>query len=354
MKKVLFIIFIVTNINSDTLKVAVYDFPPCVILKKEGEKPEGFDIDVFENIIKKTEHEIKYVYAKSFSDLLSGIENDFYDVAISGITITGERETKMDFTHPYLNSGLIICINKDTKTSYLSIISRYTKNMMPMLLLIFIFSLICGVSIFLIEKKYSKKESMFLPEKPIIGIFNGFYFSNVFSSTVGFGDLVPKSIPGKMLSIIMIIIGVYFIFPYAIANMNSALQEEQKVYEINNVDDLSGKIVGTEKNTTSEKFLEKIGCNVKTSESINDAYELLSNKKINAVVFDMPTIKYFIKNNGKKKFSTSGSIFDKQTYGFALKKNSVYRNALNENLVDFMRTDDYWELYRKWLGEESN
>jgi ABC-type amino acid transport substrate-binding protein len=44
-------------------------------------------------------------------------------------------------------------------------------------------------------------------------------------------------------------------------------------------------------------------------------------------------------------------MFDRQVYGIALVKNSPYREILNENLAYFMRTDEYWDLHKKWFGD---
>ena len=348
MKKLLYLLLIVLPLSADTLTIAVSDFPPCVIFN-ENKKPTGFDIDVFDAISSKAGLTVNYVSSNKFPAVLDGVEKKLYDGAAAGITITGEREGRMDFTHPYLNSGLAICVSKDAKTNPFGTILRYIHRMGPMLNVLLIFSFICGILIFIKEKIFSKENSMFNPDNPIKGIINGFYFSNVFSSTVGFGDLIPKSIPGRLLTVVMIIVGVYFIFPYAIANMSAALQEENASYAINGVEDLPGKTVATEESTTSVTFLKQIGCNVNAVKDINEAYALLGDKKVEAVVFDMPTIKYFIKGN--KKFKISGNMFDKQSYGFALQKDSPYRKVLNEKLVDFMRTDEYWELHQKWFGD---
>lgn len=351
MKQSLFVLTFVFAVCSDTLNVAVYDFPPCVIMEKD-QKPNGFDIEVLENICRSADLQIKYSYPEQFSDLIDGVEKGIYDCAVSGITITGERESRIDFTHPYLNSGLSILINKDSRINPFKTFIRFAHSFGPMLILLTAFTFIFGVLIFFVEKKFSKKESQFNPEEPAKGIFNSYYFANVASTTMGFGDLVPKSIPGRLLLIPLAYIGIYVILPYANANMGLALQQENAVYSISTPEDLPGKIVGTEGGTTSENYLKKIGCNVKTFNKIDEAYTELSHKKVDAVVFDMPTIKYLVNNKGKDKFRTSGSMFDRQSYGFALQKDSPYREMLNEHLADFMRTDIYWDLHKKWFGYE--
>ena len=351
MKKHLLILIFALSVSADTLNIALYNFPPCVILN-ENARPTGFDIECLEAVLENVGLQVRYSYPEEFSDLIGGVSQGKFDGATSGITITGEREAKVDFTHPYLNSGLSILVSSDSKVNPFRTILRYVSNVGPQLLVVLIFTAFFGVLIFFIEKIFAKKESQFSPDNPALGIFNGYYFANVANTTMGFGDFVPKSIPGKCLTIVMAIIGIYFILPYATASMNMALQQEQEVYSINSPENLPGKLVATEGGTTSEIYLNSIGCNVKTVKRIEDAYELLDHKKVEAVVFDMPTIKYLLKNEGKGKFKVSGQMFDRQAYGFALANGSPYRERINEALADFMRTDAYWDLHRKWFGEE--
>lgn len=350
MKKSIVLLIFAFSLSADTLNVAVYDFPPCVIVEK-NKRPTGFDIDVLDSVLNRAGLQSKYIIPTNFPDLMKGIDSGIYDCATSGITITGERECKVDFTHPYLNSGLSILIKKGTVVNPFKTILRYISNIGPMLLLILFFTGLYGILMFFLEKSFARKESQFSPDEPLKGIFNSYYFANVSTTTMGFGDFVPKSVPGKILTIIMAIIGIYFILPYATANMNMALQQEQGIYSISSPEDLPGKIVATEEGTTSETYLNKIGCNVMVVHKIDEAYELLDQEKVNAVVFDMPTIKDFVKHIGKNRFKISGPMFDWQVYGFALKKNSPYRKLINENLADFMRTDDYWNLHKKWFGD---
>ena len=155
MKKALLLLIFALSLSADTLNVALYDFPPCVILEK-GKEPSGFDVDVLEAVCRKAELQIRYSYPEKFSDLLSGVEKGIYDGAVSGITITGEREGKVDFTHPYLSSGLSILVNSNAHVNPLKTAYRYVSNVGPMLLLVTLFTTFFGILIFFVEKKFSK------------------------------------------------------------------------------------------------------------------------------------------------------------------------------------------------------
>ncbi|MDD5649807.1 MAG: transporter substrate-binding domain-containing protein [Candidatus Nanoarchaeia archaeon] len=341
---VLFILLVSFSVSSDTLKVAVYDFPPCVILE-QGKNPTGFDVEVFEEIAKRAKLDIKYEIPATFSELLDGMQNGIYDAAISGITITGEREAKFDFSHPYLNSGLSICVNKDKEVNILNVLILYFKQMGTPFKIFGVFLLLGIIGIWVVER------GRLFHKNPIKGAGDGLYWIITTITTVGYGDKTPQTPIGKFITIIVMLVGIGFIFPYIIASMNTALTTEKTESAINSVQDLIEKKVATEKGTTAEAYVKGMSCIGTYTEKIEDAYDLLANNKVDAVIFDMPTLKYYVSNAGKKRCKIAGEMFDKQSYGFALKQDSPYRESLNEHLVDFMRTDLYWRLYARWFGE---
>lgn len=45
-------------------------------------------------------------------------------------------------------------------------------------------------------------------EPQVHGIFEGFYFCFVASTTIGFGDIVPVTLPGRLITIVVTLFGV--------------------------------------------------------------------------------------------------------------------------------------------------
>ena len=73
---------------------------------KDG-KTVGFDVDLAEKLAERLDLEAE-VLTTPFEGIQSGTSLDTgkCDIAISGISITDDRKTKMDFTDPYLNDNL--------------------------------------------------------------------------------------------------------------------------------------------------------------------------------------------------------------------------------------------------------
>lgn len=85
------------------------DFPPFESL--EGGEVVGIEIDIMNQICDKLGVELEIVQM-DFDSVLIGIQAAKYDCAVSGITVTAEREKNMLFTDPYYNAAQVIVVQE--------------------------------------------------------------------------------------------------------------------------------------------------------------------------------------------------------------------------------------------------
>ena len=83
------------------------DFPPFESL--EGDAVVGIEPDIMKLICDKLGVEAEFVQM-DFDSVLIGIQAAKYDCAMSGITVTPEREKNMLFTAPYYNAAQVIVV----------------------------------------------------------------------------------------------------------------------------------------------------------------------------------------------------------------------------------------------------
>jgi len=83
------------------------DFPPFESL--EGNEVVGIEVDIMELICAELGVEAEFVQM-DFDSVLIGIQAAKYDCAMSGITVTPEREKNMLFTDPYYNAAQVIVV----------------------------------------------------------------------------------------------------------------------------------------------------------------------------------------------------------------------------------------------------
>ena len=94
----------VSLVSSGALTVCT-DMPYAPFEYEEGGKPTGFDIDLVRKVAKRLDADLDVVDV-SFDDITSGnsLNSDACDVAISAMTITGERARVLDFSSPYFDA----------------------------------------------------------------------------------------------------------------------------------------------------------------------------------------------------------------------------------------------------------
>ena len=194
------------------------------------------------------------------------------------------------------------------------------------------------------ERKEGSFNSNYFP-----GFFETFWYEIATISTVGYGDFVPRTWLGRILGTVVIFTG-YTIFILLIAEISSLLTLHNSQKEIKSKDDLFGKIVATEKNSTSVKILNSLNAKVVSVKNIEKAYKKLEQGIVDAVVFDAPVLLYFIQTNKEKQFEIVGDIFAIQTYGIGLPMRSELRELINQALLKLKENGFYDSLYRKWFG----
>ena len=332
------------------LKIAVGDFSPLVI--KNDNQYTGFEIELWEAVAKEAGiHDFNYEQLP-FSQIIPGVASKKYDIGLSGLTINSERERVVDFSHPTLDSGSLILVNKNGgKTKIIQTLQSFFKEgyklIISPLIFVFIFIIVVGNLFWFVEKD----AHTFNPNY-FVAIFESFWFIICTMSTDSFGDYVPHTWLGRVITVFTIVGGVA-IFGLLIAQVTAFLAVKKIKSEINNHNDLVHKSVVTLEHSTNVDILKKIGARVVQVTQLEDAYKKLSNMEVDAFVFDAPIIESFIKEQSveSEKFSITGDLFAKQKYGIALQPGSPLRENVNQAILSIRESGIYDSIYQKWFGE---
>ncbi len=332
--------------DKNELKVDVALFSPCVI--QEDGKLTGFDIEIWETICKDLNYTSKYNIIP-FSKILKGLEAKTTDIAIAGISITSDRENNVDFSHHYLDSGLSILVKNNKKQANIIpvIINKlFTLEMLYLLGILFILLLIWGIALWRAEKGADVISDVFSKGFP-----DATWCSWAIMTTIGFGDIYPKTMIGRLLTVPIFLTGCVIVGVVSAPVITAFTVRDIDVIDsqIQKVSDLRGKKVATKKSSTSQKFLNsQRGIELYSKKSIYEAYKSLEQGEVNAVVFDSPGIYYYAKNN-PSTVAIVGGIFEKQYYGIATQKNSSLRKKINQSLLKIRENGDYEKIYKKWF-----
>lgn len=93
------------------LKVATdANYPPFDFYQGQLKIHTGFDIELIQAMAPLMGYDKVEFVNVAFDSILKGLNENQYDLAVAGITITEERKKIVDFSDPYIDAGLRICI----------------------------------------------------------------------------------------------------------------------------------------------------------------------------------------------------------------------------------------------------
>lgn len=124
--------------------------------------------------------------------------------------------------------------------------------------------------------------------------------------------------------------------------------------DIHSIDDLKGRKVGTETGTTAYHYLTTHYPDLKLQlyPASSEMYMALDNGNVDAVLFDEPSIAYYVKTKGKGQVKTVGPLYEGEYYGIAFPKDSPLRARINTALTAMKKDGTLTEIYEKWFDKK--
>ena len=79
--------------------------------------------------------------------------------------------------------------------------------------------------------------------------------------------------------------------------------------------------------------------------------ELLSQGKVQAIVYDAPTLQYWLARSNRPDLQIVGPIFMPEMYGIAIAAGSPLRKRINEALLAIYQDGTYDAIYDRWFPQ---
>ncbi len=334
-----------------TLRVLTKPIAPFVIPNGTG-GVTGFSMDLWEAIARRMNMKSELTVLPTLKALLDSVREGAGDIGIAAITITAERESWLDFSHPYFRSGLQILVRKENSgvlSQALGVLKGMLSSPSFQLALMGLGILVILVAhlIWLVERHRNPDFTRSYP----LGVWDAIYWTLVTISTVGYGDKTPKTHFGRLIALVLIVFG-YVAFAWFTATITSAVTVSELEGVIRGPEDLPGRRVATVAHSTAENYLRHLpGTTIMTVSRIEDAYALLEAGKVEAVVYDFPALSYYVSHGGQGKVQTAGPIFSHEPYGIAMQEGSPLRESVNQALLHVLESGEYTRIYKKWFGK---
>ncbi|NEZ63485.1 ABC transporter substrate-binding protein [Leptolyngbyaceae cyanobacterium CCMR0082] len=324
-----------------TIRVGTKELPPFVSLEP-ATLPYGYSADLWQSIADDLALETEWVTYESVSDLLVGLKNGDVDAAISGISVTAQREAAgFDFSYPFYQSGLQLMVTKPKTTVITFASGMFNWHNFRPIVLIFASSTAVGGLIWLVEHKHNDHFS----GNPLRGVSQGIWFAVVTLGTFGYGDVTPTKFIGRLIATLWMGLSFFIVADFIASLTVHQLSENQL-----DLAALSGESVGALKGTTGEVFLQSQPVKLVTYPSFVAAVTALEDGKIKGLVQDAPALRHFI-NLNPDSFELAGTLLTHEGYGIAVRENDAnLLEAIDQLILDYQQQGFLQQLHEKWFN----
>lgn len=140
------------------------------------------------------------------------------------------------------------------------------------------------------------------------------------------------------------------LFALFTAELASTFTVQKMSSSIRRPQDLVNRDVATVKGTTSEQYVRGINARVHAYGKIEDTYQALRDREVDAVVYDAPILCYFVHQERNGELGVVGKIFEPQDYGIAMREGSPLREKINRALLALRENGEFARIRDKWFG----
>ncbi|XP_051790365.1 glutamate receptor ionotropic, NMDA 2B-like [Erpetoichthys calabaricus] len=340
---------------------------------------KGFCID----ILKKIAKQVKFTYdlylvtngkhGKKINGTWNGMVGEVVfkraQMAVGSLTINEERSEVIDFSVPFIETGISVMVSRSNGTvspsAFLEPFSADVWVMMFVMLLI-----VSAVAVFVFEYFSPVGYNRCLadgrePGGPSFTIGKAIWllWGLVFNNSVPVQN--PKGTTSKIMVSVWAFFAVIFLASYT-ANLAAFMIQEEYVDQVSGLSDKKFQRpndfsppfrFGTVPNGSTERnirnnYNEMHSYMVKFNQrNVNDALHSLKTGKLDAFIYDAAVLNYMAGRDEGCKLVTigSGKVFASTGYGIAIQKDSGWKRPVDLAILQLFGDGEMEELESLWL-----
>ncbi|XP_068193202.1 glutamate receptor, ionotropic, N-methyl D-aspartate 2Ca [Antennarius striatus] len=340
---------------------------------------KGFCID----ILKKLSRNIKFSYdlylvtngkhgklvRGTWNGMIGEVVYKRADMAIGSLTINEERSEIIDFSVPFVETGISVMVARSNGTvSPSAFLEPYSPAVWVMMFVMCLTVVAITVFVFEYCSPVGYNRSLVTAKDPggptfTIGKSVWLLWGIVFNNSVPIEN--PKGTTSKIMVLVWAFFAVIFLASYT-ANLAAFMIQEQYIDTVSGLSDKKFQKpqeqyppfrFGTVPNGSTERnirsnYPEMHAHMVKYNQKgVEDALNSLKTGKLDAFIYDAAVLNYMAgKDEGCKLVTIgSGKVFATTGYGIALQKESRWKRPIDLALLQFLADGDTQKLQTVWL-----
>ena len=330
------------------LRVAVYDLPPYGAVGADGGL-SGLSVDLWRRVAEELEWEYSLTPVSQMESILSGLEQGQFDAAIGAITITPEREARVDFSYPAHRSGVAVALRKETGpllavVSYAMVAADLGSLIVGMLALL----LLLGVVIWLIERP--GRSGTEAPEDSVANLRDGLYWAVVTMTTVGYGDKTPKTALGRLVAVVWMLSSLVLVSFLSASLVSRLTAERVQNSGIRDESDLRGKKLAAVAQSSGAEYLDGLHLKYEKYDNLTEALSSLANGQSNAVVNSVGALQFLVAARFAEVILVPRVLLAPAYMAIALPEHSPLKRPIDRALIKITASPEWKSVEDRYFG----
>jgi polar amino acid transport system substrate-binding protein len=327
------------------LRVVVAGSPPFVIQK--GTNYDGFSIKVWKEIARRSDLQYEFTPVAGVAVALEKLAKNEADVAVGPITITAERAETVSFSQPYFKSSLGLLSRANEHSVWKRLRPFFSRAFVVGSLFLTGLLMLVGGLVWIFERRANSEQF----PKSVVGLGHGMWFAITTMTTVGYGDLAPKSTAGRLVTAVWMLVATLS-FSTLTAGIATALALSSIEHAtVNDPEVLYARRAAVVKGTTGATAARHFGAEVLINDDLPAAIQMLKLKQADVVVFDYPALQYYFLRTPDSDLSLAESNLAVQYYGFVVSHHSRLLAGIDHTLLKLREDGDLAEIQNLWQKE---
>ena len=332
--------------QKSALRIGVMVLPPFC-MKTSDQKWEGFSIELWKAVAENMGVPSEFREFPNPQPMVNALEKGEIDI-IPSLVVADRFESIMDFSQSYMKSGLSIAVPAQRAGYRWARIFQgfFSELILKAIGFMLLMSFLAGLAVWLLERRRNRE--MF-GGSPVEGIGHGIWWAMVTMATVGYGDKAPRTFGGRIVALFWMIFSIVFIANFT-AHITTSLTLEELQGKVRGFHDLHNARVGSIKGSEAFAYLSRQGIAVIPFQSFQEGMEAVAGKRIDAFVQDDHVLRHQAKKEFPGQVHVLPGTFNEYFVSIALQGKSPLRKDINKALLEFMKTEKWNELLRRYFG----